>query len=167
MLAGSSVYLSGPIEFNDLNWRTEPINILENNFGLKIFDPFTDPKQQWLPEISLAKETKNFQRMKEIAEEFVRKDLGMVYKSDILIACLPYKIPTTGTHHEITESWRAMKPTLLVCPTGIENLPVWYFGLFPLNHMFGSWNDLYVYLDRVDKGLEYDDTWYLLKQRCS
>ncbi len=167
MLAGATVYLSGPIEFNDLNWRIEPIKILESKFGLKIFDPFTDPKQQWLPDIAEAKKLKNYARMKEIAQEFVRKDLGMVYKSDILIACLPYRVPTTGTHHEITESWRAMKPTLLVCPLGKENLPVWYFGLFPSQHMFGSWNDLYEYLDRVNQGKEYDDTWYLLKQKSN
>lgn len=167
MLAGATVYLSGPIEFNDLNWRTEPVQILESKFGLQIFDPFSDPKQQWLPDISEAKKTKDFEKIKQIAKQFVRKDLGMVYKSDILIACLPYKVPTTGTHHEITESWRAMKPTLLVCPSGIENLPVWYFGLFPIKHMFGSWNDLYSYLDLINKGLEYDDTWYLLKQKMS
>lgn len=167
MLNGSKAYFSGPMEFSSVDYRTQPSIELQKMFGIQVFDPALDPKQQWISEIKQAKSDKDYVRMKSIAENFVRKDLGILYQCDMTIAFLPYKMPTVGTHHEIIESWRAMKPTLLVCQEGIENIPVWYFGFIPIEHMFASWNDLYDYLARVESGDAYDNTWYLLKQKST
>jgi hypothetical protein len=165
MLNGSKAYLSGPMEFSNGDYRTQPAIELLKTFGIQVFDPALDPKEQWVPDIKQAKADKDYMRIKSIAERFFRKDLGMLYQCDMTIAFLPYKVPTVGTHHEIIESWRCMKPTLLVCPDGIENIPVWYFGFMPLEHMFSSWDSLYDYLRRVDSGDAYDDTWYILRQK--
>lgn len=153
-LADKRVYLSGPIQFGDeSNWRDKPKDILTQKFGLQIFDPFADPKQQWVPTLTEAQKNKDVETIVRIAKNFVRKDLSLVDRSDLLIAYLPYKIPTTGTHHEIINSNNAKKPTLLV--TNLDNItyiPLWYFGFIPPEFMFAGWDALFFYLTEVNDG---------------
>jgi nucleoside 2-deoxyribosyltransferase len=162
-LRDKRVYLSGAIEFGDKghNWRTEPIKAMTNDFGMNVFDPFSDPKQQWTEDLDAARSNKDYLKIRKIAKNFVRKDLCMVDRSDFLVAYMPYKVPTTGTVHEIVVSNEAKKPTLIVCPQGKENAPIWLWGVLPENYFFGSWDDLYKYLVEVDAGLHTeDDRWH-------
>ena len=155
-------YLSGCIEYDkhEKNWRNEPKRVLIERFKINLFDPFDDPKQQWVAHLKKARDEKNYDEMARIAKAFVRKDLCMVDRSDFLIAYLPHSVPTTGTHHEIINSSNAKKPTLLVCPQGKENLAFWYYGFVPHDMMFGSWEELYNYLDEVNQGLhKNNDKW--------
>lgn len=163
-LSEKRFYLSGAIEHGtSLNWRIEPKKTLTTKFGLHIYDPFEDPKQQWTDPLMKAKSIKDFDTMARIAKCFVRKDLCMVDRADGLIAYLPYKVPTTGTIHEIINSNNAKKPTLLVCPDGRENIPLWFYGFIPKEVMFGSWDELYVYLDEVNNGLHKDNNrWHFI-----
>jgi hypothetical protein len=144
-------YLGGPIENDNTahNWRVEPSKVLRERFKVNLFDPFSDPKQQWVPELITARDECNFERMAEIAKDFVSKDLIMVERSDFLISYLPKGVPTTGTHHEIIFSSGNKKPTLLVCPQGKQFVPLWYYGWIPHQCMFGSWEALYDYLQEV------------------
>ena len=159
-LTNKKFYLSGPIEFGSENWRDSVIKKLQLNFNIDVYDPFSDPKQQWIEKITEAKIKKDYDAIQEISKKFVRKDLGMVDRSDGLIAYLPYKVPTTGTHHEIINSINSKKPTLLVCPQGKENIPVWYYGILKTQHMFGCWEDLFLFLNEVNDGLhQNDDKW--------
>jgi hypothetical protein len=153
-LKGIRAYLGGPIEFDrtDLNWRTEPTNVLSSRFGINVFDPFADPKQRWVSVLQDAKSRCDTDEMAKVAKNFVRKDLSMVDRSDILISCLPEGVPTCGSHHEIFVSNNAKKPTLLVCTQGRQKLPIWYYGFISPEFMFGSWDDLYGYLSEVDDG---------------
>tara|TARA_Y100000034_G_scaffold132113_1_gene194338 strand:- start:6634 stop:7173 length:540 start_codon:yes stop_codon:yes gene_type:complete len=162
VLMGSRAYLSGPIENceSETNWRIEPKKILSEEFQVDVFDPFDDPKQQWVPVLEQAKVDKDYDKIAEIAKAFVRKDLCMVDRSDYIIARLPYKVATTGTHHEIIVSNDAKKPTLLVCPEGKEHVPAWYYGFIPHRFMFSSFGELYEYLREVDDGKHRDeDRW--------
>lgn len=160
-LHGTRCYLSGPIEFGEgPNWRTEVKKTLMDRFQINYFDPFDDPKQQWAPALELARKQKDLETIQRIAKPFVRKDLCIVDRSDFIISHLPYGVPTTGTHHEIIESSKAKKPTLLVCSKGVEWIAYWYYGFIPLEHMFGSWDELYTYLDEVNQGQHtYDNRW--------
>ncbi len=151
-LAGRRCYLSGPIE-NDAaghNWRTEPKKILTDRFKIEMFDPFADPKQVFADDLYQARDNRDYDKIVKIAKGFVRKDLAMVDRADFLIAHLPYKVPTCGTHHEIINSNNAKKPTLLICPQGKEFVPLWYYGFIPHEFMFGCWEDLYNYLEEVE-----------------
>jgi nucleoside 2-deoxyribosyltransferase len=158
-LHGTRCYLSGPIEFENqdgINWRDEPKRILTDRFGINVFDPHGDPKQQWVPELHRARIEKRYDDMAKIARKFVRKDLAMVDRADFLIAYLPHKVPTTGTHHEIINSNNAKKPTLLVTNSGdLGYIPVWYFGFIPTECMFPNWKSLYEYLDAVNRGIHW------------
>lgn len=152
-LKGKRMYLSGPIEFDSekTNWREEPTQRLQE-MGVRVFDPYADPKQQKWQQLQTAREAKDFKTMRRVAKQFVRKDLNIVDRADFVVAYLPYKVPTTGTHHEIINSCNAKKPTLLVCPQGKEMVPIWYYGFVRPRYMFGSWNDLFAYLTAVDSG---------------
>ena len=162
ILKNTRLYISGPIEhgISGFNWRTEPIKVFTQEFHMDVFDPFDDPKQQWTSSLSEAREKKDYDTMRNICKAFVRKDLAIVDRCDCLIGYLPKGVCTTGTHHEIINSSNAKKPTLLVCPEGKECVPLWYFGFINHNSMFGSWEDLYVYLREVNAGLHKDnDRW--------
>ncbi len=164
-LKGKRCYLSGPIE-NDLskhNWRDDPKRMLTKNYGIELFDPFADPKQVFADELYSARNNKDYDTIVRIAKGFVRKDLSMVDRSDFLIAYLPYKVPTCGTHHEIINSNNAKKPTLLVCPQGKEFIPLWYYGFIPPEFMFDSWGDIYDYLDEVTLGQHKENNrWHFI-----
>jgi len=152
-LKNSKFYLSGPIEFgNEINWRKDVIENLKVKFSINVFDPFSDPKQQWIDKINQYKEEKNFNKLTEIANKFVRKDLTMVDRCDALIAYLPYKVPTVGTHNEIINANNMKKPIMLICPEGKENIPIWYYGFMKHEIFFNSWNEIYYYLENVNKG---------------
>jgi nucleoside 2-deoxyribosyltransferase len=163
-LKNARCYLSGAIEFEnedcDINWRDEPKKILKERFEVNVFDPHSDPKQKWVPELHLARKEKRYNDISIIAKKFVKKDLTMLDRSDFLIAYLPYKVPTTGTNHEIINSNNAKKPTLLVTDCGdIAYIPFWYFGFIPIDCMFPNWESLYKYLDDVNKGHNNNNRW--------
>lgn len=164
-LKNKRAYLSGPIE-NDSdgpNWRDGPKLALTQRFGIELFDPFADPKQVWAADLYKARQERDFETLTRIAKGFVRKDLAMVDRADFLIAYLPYKVPTTGTHHEVINSNNAKKPTLLVCTQGKEFVPLWYYGFIPPECMFGSWEALYDYLWDVDNGNHKDNNrWHFI-----
>lgn len=161
-LQGKRAYLSGPIQYGiDDDWRNQPRKILVEDYGIDLFDPFADPKQQWLPSLQKAREDQDIELIKKITKGFVRKDLCLVDRSDFLIAYLPDKVPTTGTHHEIINSNNSKKPTLLVTNMdNITHIPLWYFGFIDTKHMFAGWDSLFEYLNQVDQGnCRDDDRW--------
>lgn len=154
VLRGKRCYLSGPIE-NDVthfNWRDEPKRVLGPTFGIDLFDPFDDPKQVWVDPLKKARDECNFAEMARIAKAFVRKDLCMVDRADFVVAYLPYKVPTTGTIHEIIVATNAKKPTLLMCPQGKQFVPLWFYGFIPHECMFSNWEGVYQYLKDVNHG---------------
>lgn len=154
-LYNKKVYLSGPIQYDtsNLNWRLDPVHVFTESFGLDVFDPFADPKQQWTSTLKEAQATKDVETIVKIAKRFVRKDLAVVDRSDFVVAYLPHKVCTVGTHHEVISSNSLKKPTLLVTDTNdITNIPVWYFGFIPVEFMFPKWSSLYEYLNEVNLG---------------
>ena len=162
-LKGTNLYLSGPIQYaeDSYNWRTDPTKIFRESFGIEVFDPFEDPKQNWVPFLQKAQENKDYQEIRRIAKQFVRKDLGKVDRCDFLVAYIPYKVPTSGTVHEIIESNNRKKPTLLVSnQNDISFIPAWYYGFIKIEFMFPNWTSLFNYLKEVDDGLHRsNDRW--------
>jgi hypothetical protein len=76
------------------------------------------------------------------------------------IPSLPWRlrqVPTTGTIHEIINSDLYHKPTLVICEEGAHNIPAWLIGFLPLQYLFGSWKQLYDYLEEVNSGACADD----------
>lgn len=160
-LSGKHCYLGGAIEYDSgPDWRPAVKNELASRFGIDVFDPAGDPKQQFVPEMMAARASRDLKTMRKISRRFLRKDLCKVDRSDFLISRLPKGMPTTGSVHEIIDANNRKKVTLLVCPEGVEHLSLWYFGFVPLKYMFGSFDELYDYLDKVNRGkCKKDDRW--------
>lgn len=165
ILKGVKAYLSGPIEHGEdaVDWRIGPKKLLKEEFKIDLFDPSEDPKQQWAEDLYTARLNCNYDEMARIAKQFVQKDLTVVNNSQLVISYLPYRVPTTGTHHEIIESSNNKKPTLLVCPQGKQFVPLWYYGFINHEQMFGSWDALYEYLRDVEAGKHtHNRRWHYL-----
>lgn len=164
-LKGKRAYLAGPIEAcnEKVNWRIDVSKTLTERFGIDVFDPFADPKQQWVKPLNEARSQKDYDTMTRIARGFVRKDLCMVDRADFLIASVPHGVPTCGTHHEIFNSCNAKKPVMLVCEQGKQMAALWLYGVIPHHVIFGSWQDLYNYLQDVDDGKHRDNNrWHFV-----
>lgn len=157
-LSGQKCYIGGPIENStEDNWRDMPKRVMQERYGIVVFDPCADPKQNWVPTLKAAREINDYETMHHIAKQFVRKDLCIVDRADFGVWNLPHQVATTGSHHEIIVASNAKKPTLLVCEQSKALLPIWYFGFIPLQYMFGSMNELIDYLGEVDDGKHQDD----------
>lgn len=155
-LKNKKVYLAGPMEANcDQSWRSDMKDQLEKLFGMVVFDPNADTKQQWVNDLLMARAIIDFDTIEEIAEGFVQKDLGVIDRQDLLIANLPYKVPTVGTVHEIINAYSNLKkPVILFCEQGKEFIPFWYYGFIDHRYfMFGSREEVYKQLARIDQGL--------------
>ncbi len=161
-LEGKTSYLSGPIEYDDsgIDWRPEVKKVLTSQFGIRVFDPFADPKQSKADELNIAKEAEDFNRVAEIAADFVSKDLTEVDGANMLIANLPYRVPTFGTTHEIVNAVNRKIPTLIVCSKGKKFIPSWLFGVLKNKHQWyfhGSWDSLFNYLHEVNERKHVED----------
>jgi len=154
-LKGSKVYLSGPIENEDMNkadWRPPVIKVLSERFGIKVHDPSTDEKQGRAPLLVKALEDERYDDAEAVARLFVKKDFTLIGQSNFLIAYAPKGIVTTGTPCEVHYAVNDKKPVMVVCPEGKKYAPRWYFGNIRHRYIFGSWDDLYEYLQEVDEG---------------
>lgn len=159
VLTDKRVYLSAPIEneSGSPHWRKDVAKVLTEEFGLTVFDPHADPKQQWAPVLYEARKNKDFDTITKHASDFVSKDLSLVDRSDFLITYLPYKVSTVGTHHETIYADERKKVTIIMCPEGLEFIPFWYFGIVNKKYMFDKWNDVYNYLREVNAGIHKND----------
>jgi nucleoside 2-deoxyribosyltransferase len=157
-LKGTKTYLAGPIEYDvAVDWRTDPIRILKEEFGVNVHDPNADDKQIMAQPLQDALDREDYEKVREIAKNFVKKDLSVVQRMDFIVAYVPQRVPTVGTVHEIVFSDGIKLPTLLVCPQGKKKAGKWYFGIIDHKHIFGSWEDLYTYLREVDRGEHKDN----------
>lgn len=163
ILHGKRVYLSSPMEQmpNKEDWAIERkgiIKTLEGNFSLKVFDPYTDPKQGYYSEIVEARHNQDFDKVTEIAKAFVAKDLNLVNWADILIAYVPRGIPMCGVTHEVINANAGKKLVLLVEGRSKSNISVWYYGFIKYRFMFGRWDELYEFLHAINRGDHKEDS---------
>jgi hypothetical protein len=154
------VYLSGAIDHSPdggVGWR-KAITPKLLELGLQVYDPTQDPKQTKASSCHQLLAEEKYDEATAVIKSFVRKDLALVDRSDIIIAKISLGITMTGTVDEIITSTRmGHKPTLLFCNEGKKKIPAWYFGIIPHRHMFSSAQQVINYLIEVDKGLHVDD----------
>ena len=166
-------YTAGPIEFADqLSEKQQAFNKEKlDNFlrekGVRVLDP----KKiffRGIAEIEDRKklfDNKDYKEIRRQVKLIVRKDLRAVDISDFVIAYFPKGVKTTGTVHEIIEADRQRKPVLLLCPEGIRHIPLWFFGIIPVEYMFDSLKSLFEYLEKIDEYPEPDklsDRWQFI-----
>lgn len=150
-LSKTKAYLSGPIQYDDgPNWRPTVIKHLSEEFGIDVFDPFSDEKQMHSTKLKEALSLENYDEVELIATRFVKKDLAVIDRCDFLIAYNPHGVQTTGTPCEVHHAVQLKKPVMIVCPQGKSSASLWYFGYIRHEYIFGGWEDCYNYLREVD-----------------
>jgi len=167
-LYNTNCYLSSPIEFDNLgatNWRQDVCDCLKEKFGINVFDPSKDIKQDSVVKMDIALENEDYDTVENICKMFTKKDLAVIDRSDFLIAASIKGIPTTGVPCEIIHAINLKKPVMIVATKGKKTASKWYFGNLKHQYIFGNWDDLYKYLQEVNeyKHVNNHRWWYTYK----
>lgn len=160
----SKCYLSSPIERDSFinNWRPDVINQLTDRFGIQVHDPSQDIKQHLVGELNQATEDENYDEVERIATLFTKGDLSKIDRCDFLIAAVFKDIPSVGVPCEVVHAIGIKKPVMIVSLPTKQACPKWYFGNMRHRYIFGSWNELFDYLQEVDEFKHRDNHrwWY-------
>ena len=153
------VYLSGPIDNATdfgIGWRNETKQQLAD-LDLIFLDPCAKPMQAGYACEDLENHAKRIEQKKRGDFETISRDMRLIRCLDLRLAdlCdfavvhLDLNIYSTGTHEEVTTLNRRKVPVLVHVEQGKENLPDWYLGALPHQHIFSEWNDLFSYIRHV------------------
>lgn len=139
ILSGSTVYLSGPMDFvasrreeKELGWRNRVGQFLRR-YGVTVYDPWYKPLAKGLGDYGREDEFTTAKRgnwtyddspegdrvRAELCSEFwptLHIDLRMTDTADFLVAFVPTNIYSVGTVHEIVMARLQHKPVLFVSP---------------------------------------------------
>ncbi|MDH3671193.1 MAG: nucleoside 2-deoxyribosyltransferase domain-containing protein [Gammaproteobacteria bacterium] len=139
ILSGSTVYLSGPMDFvasrreeKELGWRNRVGQFLRG-YGVTVYDPWYKPLAKGLGDYGREDEFTTEKRgnwtyddspegdrvRAELCSEFwptLHIDLRMTDTADFLVAFVPTNIYSVGTVHEIVMARLQHKPVLFVSP---------------------------------------------------
>lgn len=139
VLSGSTVYLSGPMDFvasrkeeKEFGWRNRISQFL-HRFGTTVYDPWYKPEVKGMRHYGKEDEFSTNKRNEwtfedspegdrtraELCDEFwptLHVDLRMTDTADFLVAFVPTNIYSVGTVHEIVMARLQHKPVLFVSP---------------------------------------------------
>ena len=174
-LKGSCCYLSGSIDASpDLgsSWR-DKITPLLNDYGVQVYNPLKKPlampcETEFRGERVCWKQEGRYEKLATYMKYIRHIDLRLCDRSDFCVAYLDNTIQACGTWEEVFTINRQYKPCLVVCKQGKQAIPDWLFGVLPVQFLMGSFDELFEYLDYVDKaeGEDFTDLgrWVFLEQ---
>ena len=161
-LKNSICYLCGPmdrVEDGGVGWRRRIAPILKGA-GIGVLDPSDKPTHFALEDESFRstieglKNSQQFDEVRAKMRDIAAIDLRMVDIAHFVVMYMDINSHMCGSYHEAFVSIQQKKPLLIVCEQGKESVPNWLFGVMPHEHMFSSFRDLLLYIDRVDYGGE-------------
>jgi hypothetical protein len=147
------------VEDGGVIWRRRITPILKAS-GIGVLDPSDKPTQFAIEDASFRstvndlKNSNQFDEVKSMMRDIAAIDLRMVDIAHFVIMYMDIDSHMCGSYHEAFLSIQQKKPLLIVCEQGKENIPNWLFGVMPHEHMFSSFDELMLYIDRVDYGGE-------------
>lgn len=164
-LAGMRAYVSGPMDSPEskggLIWR-KTITPRLQKMGVGVIDPTNKPCQGVLEDdktrqnIAKSRESGDYELVQNYVKQIVKTDLRFVDVSDFLIVYLDIKEFPCGTYDELFMACNQRKPVLIVCPYGKNKVPGWLWGRIPHELFFGSFDDMFQYLEHIDKSKDID-----------
>jgi hypothetical protein len=171
-LNGKAVYLCGAMSaYKDsgMAWREWIKPILVDRFELKVHDP---TRKQVAAAIEIGENKEHFRELimdekwQELKDAFAlvcRYDLRAVDLSDFLIVDYDSACHTVGTIHELVVASSQKKPILVKYKKEqLNTFNPWMSVLICPEHFFSEWDDLFAYLDRVNKGEVNSDYWSIV-----
>ena len=174
LLFKSRCYLVGSIEGMadaGISWRKD-IRSRLTDLGITFLDPCDKPFVKDLSEtldhsneLKLLRQKGKYKKLAQKMEEIRHYDLRCVDVSDFLIFNFDPACLTCGSYEELTHANLQRKPVLFVCEKGIDKIPLWIFGMLPLELLFGSMNEAIEYLRKIDAGeIDSTDRWRFFKE---
>lgn len=167
LLKNHRCYLAGPIDRCPnlgIDWRNYISNVLRQRYNAIPYNPMDKPLQYPIAdEHEKREERKNWKKegrldlLKDFLWDIRHVDLRMTDRSDWGIFYIDLDIHSCGTYEELTRMNMSKKPCLTMCKQGVLNTPDWIVGKLPLENIFGNWEDLISYMDKVNSG-EIKDT---------
>ena len=164
-LKGHIVYLSGPMDQvadGGEIWR----KLVTPRFyalGMGVLDPSNKASLEsnlmedfsFRAKLDQLKEEERWDEVEALAKPVVGYDLRCVHRSDCTMLYINHEF-MFGTTVEFTWGVMQRKPIIIVCEGGKKKVPGFAWGMTPHEMMFGTFDEAFAYLDRVDKGLEPD-----------
>jgi len=182
-LKGSLIYLAGGIEYLPdlgIDWRQKAEFELRK-LGIGILNP-QDKATNFANEgyneqanlqnlrkaaklarkegkIDLALEIRK--EISRIMREIVRADLRMVDLASAILCRIDSTRHTAGTYAELTQAYLQRKPVILYCETGIEDIPLWWWGHGNRSMFFSSLDESIDYIRHIDQDevIEHHKQW--------
>ena len=170
-LDGCTCYLCGPMDMakdGGVGWRDEITPKLQK-MGIRVLDPCKKPSTMGIMQDE-SKARENMRKWKETgkfgkirpAYKMIRSiDLRCVDESSFLIGYINTDVFMCGTIEEISVANRSKKPVLLCIEGGKAKCPNWLLLMLDHRHIFGSWDELLSYLQKINKGrvATWDNRW--------
>jgi len=160
-LRGKSCYLCGPIKGHDddgVTWRREITPRLQQTLGIEVIDPCQkgedfgetlDDKIRFTRII----QAEDWDTLKKEFWPVVRWDLKRVDRADFLIFNYDAKVQTIGSVHELVVAQFEKKPILLKYNRAhLDVFNPWISVFIKKNHFFHEWDQMFSYLENVDRG---------------
>ena len=144
-------YLCGPIDFaidQGIGWREDVTDTLINELDIKrhnILNPCDKPlssvaiplsKEQEL--LIKYRENEDWDGLTNLVSAFMKVDLRMVDKADVLICDISATDKLTGTIHEIVVARQQHKPVYVVDTRGKKQMSGWLMALVGHKRCFNS-----------------------------
>lgn len=160
-LLNQRAYLAGAIDLagkdKGRGWR-EYIKPTLSRFGIKILDPCNKPtflaREESPDYFALKAKLKlegRYDELSEIMKPIRQIDLALIDRSDLIIAAIDTNIHCCGTYEELAWAARCKKPIIIMCVQGKHGIPDWLFAMSKHESYFGSWDEVYSYLNYIDK----------------
>jgi hypothetical protein len=152
---------------NGVEWR-QGIQTALAGRGILWLDPTNKPTEvgrettETKQELFDARKAGDYEAIRQRMKIIRCVDLRMVDISDFLVVNLDPEIPTFGTHEEIANANRQKKPILVRVTGGKSKCPLWLLGMLPLKLIFSEWEEIYNYLDHIDRDtiIDHLNRWY-------
>lgn len=157
-LNGMRTYLVGAmdrVKDGGIGWR-EYITPMLKEMNVDVINPCKKPIKNvsedtlTRQQIEYYKQTGQFDKIRTNYSHIRNADLRCVDISDFIIAQIDIDVHMCGSYEEITTANRQKKPILVWCKQGKNNAPNWLFFMLPHQHIFGSSEELIMYLMKVN-----------------
>jgi hypothetical protein len=142
-----------------IGWRTEVEHRLINELGVKAYNVL-NPCNKPLSSISMPlsdekelckafRDNENWDGLCDLVSKFMKVDLRMVDKADVLICDISATDKLTGTIHEIVVARQQHKPVYVVDTRGKAQMSGWMLALVGHQRCFDSMDKVFAQLSMI------------------
>lgn len=150
-------YLCGAMEFSGdygIGWRQD-LRAFLDSFRIAWLDPTNKPidigieGKDEITHIRKLLVSGEYEKASILMSVVRSVDLRLVDICDFMIVVIDTDIHHCGTYEELFWANRMKKPILIVVKQGKSKAPGWLFGTVPHQMIFNSFQDMYIYLERI------------------